>query len=158
MGSGHVSRIANADPDPDGLVPTRAIEVSAQGEATEVSLARAVTPSVEAPSRTRPLMIASAAAFVFGIGAVALFAVYTLSHRVTPAASTSSDIAATASTTSSASASTAVTTAIVPTIEETTTASSPVKPPPPAAHRDPCMPPYTVDARGIRHLKHECLK
>jgi len=157
-----------ADADPDGLAPTRAIDVSPQGEATEVSLSSAV---VAAPPRSRTWVWVAAGAVVLvtslGVGSLALFssrhAARARLEAEEASASTSASIAAApiepASVASESSAPPAATIELPPVVDVAPAVSTPDKP----AHaarvlRDPCRPPYVIDSRGIRHLKRECLR
>jgi serine/threonine-protein kinase len=151
---------AQMDPDPDGLAPTRAIDVSAKGEATEVSLASSVTRPPKSGS-TRLIAIGGGVIVAMGLAAAAIVR---FSHRdavvspsVTSSASTGNPVASTmtmtmtiASTSTSTSASTSI---VTPVVELAATV-----PKRKVVVTDPCNPPYVIDARGIRHLKHECLK
>jgi serine/threonine-protein kinase len=154
------------DPDPDGLAPTRAIDIGPQGEATEVSLARAVALAPPAKSSTRGARVALiAAGAVLGVvlGGVAVFGLMRKSDRPVAAATTASVPPTTASSAPPTVVSAPVASSSAPIVLAPPVVSAA---PPLAASRHPiiptpkvdCNPPYIVDARGIRHIKHECMK
>ncbi len=155
------------DLDPDGLAPTRAIDVNPQGEATEVVLAQALAPSRRPPPmRTGRLLVATAgAAFVMGLAGAGVFTLVRRSPQTTATQLAPSVTASTAApepptiATSvvdvPASAQPAV--SALPAVSATATASASAAPRRPVVS-NPCNPPYTVDARGIRHIKSGCLR
>ena len=146
------------DADPDGLAPTRAIDVDPRGEATEVSLSRAIEKAPPRSASARVMIIAAAAA-AFAMGLVGV-GVIGLMRRASATPVTSTSATATAIPTPTVSASTSPPATIIEVVEvpasaaptTTTHARRPVVAP------DRCNPPYVIDARGIRHLKPECLK
>ena len=149
---------SRADPDPDGLAPTRAIDVSPQGEATEVSLSSAVGSAPAGGARWKIVASGAALALAAGAGAVALW------HRAPVVAAAPIAPGSIAPVVSSAPIAPLVTSAppamvLPPVVDVAPSETASVKP---AAHhaapRSPCSPPYVVDARGIRHLKPECLR
>ncbi len=161
------AEITNADPDPDGLAPTRAIDVGPHGEVTEVSLSLSASLSKPArPMRVRSsniklIAVASLVAFALGLlGVVAFMFVHRAPQAAVATASVVPDLAApivatTATPTTSPIASSDPV-ASAPSVATATSAARvhPLAP----VHADPCKPPYVIDSLGIRRLKHECLR
>lgn len=130
-------------------------------------LSAPTTTRLEAPTeaRARLVRIAAVSAGVLVLGVVVLVAFQRasgssgeMSADVSPAASASAPVRAVSSTAPTTSAS-------APPTVEPPSSSGPTKPPttstaptvrPPAANT--CQPPYTVDARGIKHPKPACYR
>ena len=150
--------------DPDGSAPTRAIDSVAATSAsgTRIGLSRTVVPS--SSRRARALLWSAAGGGVL-LTMVLAFALTRSSGGGGPVAA--DDIAPTPAATARApetEPSTSVPPAPAPAVESLPPAvassaparGSPITPMP-VRRATPCNPPYVTDARGVRHLKRECL-
>ena len=179
--------IVHDDPDPDGSAPTRAIDPdgSAPTRAIEavvqapVSGTRAGIALAPAPRSSRGAWLVGAGAGIalcVGIAGFAFFARGPRAAAVPIATAPSAPAVETTAPTAPPSASAAQTGASVtpePSASSTAEATSAAtanatsgaaprastapKPAPTARPKVSCDPPYVVDARGVRHLKRECL-
>jgi hypothetical protein len=157
------------DPDPDGSARTRALEPPvAAATTTHASLSRAIL-SPRPRRRVGVLAVAATTVALLGAGAIAM-------------ATRPSRSASTAATVPSAAPSAAVAGSAplpyaapdAPALPPASVAKDPAGPPtasapsgpaaparrtaPPARRARPsCDPPYSVDDRGVRHLRRECL-
>jgi serine/threonine-protein kinase len=150
------ARDAVEDPDPEGAAPTVALE-HVLSSAPEQRPAGAV----RAAGRRWLGAVAVAVAAAVAIAIVAVRGVRAQAERTGLASSSGTTGAPQVA--SAAAVEPEATSPVAPTAPSGESApATPVPAAPasaPAAKRDPCKPfPFTVDARGIRHLKPECLR
>jgi len=151
---------ADVDPDPDGLAPTRALDVALTGGATDASLSVSGDPHRGGSRRLHWTIPVSAltALLVAAVGAVWIRS----THH---APSTSAALAASAAAPAADAAGSSQAAATVSATPEPSAsheapavaASAPAKAPRHVA-RNPCEPPYVIDSKGVRRLKPECLR